>query len=154
MSVIKNCTDIWSRLFDHKSFVDAELNSFIKEFQESRQDKEVENLLDSLNVNCEIKNEYNKIFSSGNVTSQLLTEKVDICLAQAQKILKSNKTEISKRVLEIRKQQREKKWRQLKRNMEPKYLEADIQFIKQQETVKKFYEEQQNKLKVVQVSLR
>lgn len=38
--------------------------------------------------------------------------------------------------------------------MEPKYLEADIQFIKQQETVKKFYEEQQNKLKIVQVPLR
>ncbi|CAH1772353.1 unnamed protein product [Owenia fusiformis] len=43
-AISKDVGEIYSRLFDHKPVIQGEINYFIKEFEEKRQDREVERL--------------------------------------------------------------------------------------------------------------
>lgn len=54
-NIIKECGAVWSRLFDHRQFLHGEITFFVREFEEKRSDREVENLFEILEKSTEIK---------------------------------------------------------------------------------------------------
>lgn len=147
MSIVKDCGEIWSRLFDHQPFIQPEISTFIREFEEKRSDREVENLLNILNVQCEIQDQCERLSQHQSSPLDSLNDKVVSCLDQSERIFSSEKSQTLKTVLENRRQERAKRWDQIKKSMESKYIEVDAQFIKEQEEIKTFYKEKENTLK-------
>ncbi|RZF46262.1 hypothetical protein LSTR_LSTR016347, partial [Laodelphax striatellus] len=81
--------DIWSRLFDHRPFLSGEIQYFIKEFEEKRSDREVENLFKTLETVSEIKdNQIDKVFSSGKELKDLKCQ-LDIAIDRCDSIIEN-----------------------------------------------------------------
>jgi len=55
MAIANDINEIFSRLFDHRPFLRAEINNFKSEFEDKRQDQEVEQLFRALEITSEIK---------------------------------------------------------------------------------------------------
>lgn len=147
MSIVKDCGEIWSRLFDHQPFIQPEINAFVREFEEKRSDKEVENLLNILNSQCEIKDQCERLSQYQTSPLDSLNNNVKSCLDQSDRILNNSKSEALKIELENRRQERAKQWEEIKKSMESKYIEVQVQFTQEQEEIKKYYKEKEDSLK-------
>nr|XP_037278058.1 biogenesis of lysosome-related organelles complex 1 subunit 5-like isoform X2 [Rhipicephalus microplus] len=55
VNVVKDITEIYSRLFDHKPFLQGEIKFFVKEFEEKRGDREVQKLFEMLEDVTEVR---------------------------------------------------------------------------------------------------
>ncbi|XP_055714813.1 biogenesis of lysosome-related organelles complex 1 subunit 5, partial [Phlebotomus papatasi] len=53
--IVKDIGEVYSRIFDHRPFTSAEIQYFVREFEEKRNDREVENLFLSLQNTSEAK---------------------------------------------------------------------------------------------------
>ncbi len=67
--------------------------------QEGRQDREIINLLDTLNVGCEINNHCDNIIATKNSTLQELNDKVSEYFDNADKILNCEKATETVRII-------------------------------------------------------
>lgn len=53
--VISDTFDVYSRLFNHRPFLQGEARHFVKEFEEKRQDSEVDNIFKTLETVTELR---------------------------------------------------------------------------------------------------
>ncbi|GAB0096905.1 hypothetical protein DMENIID0001_124850 [Sergentomyia squamirostris] len=53
--IVKDIGEVYSRIFDHRPFTSAEIIYFVREFEEKRSDREVENLFLALQNTSEAK---------------------------------------------------------------------------------------------------
>ncbi|XP_044740849.1 biogenesis of lysosome-related organelles complex 1 subunit 5 isoform X2 [Chrysoperla carnea] len=54
-SLCQEISTIWSELFDHSEFLNTEITKFVKQFEEKRQDSEVDQLLATLETVTDIR---------------------------------------------------------------------------------------------------
>ncbi|KAL1464070.1 hypothetical protein WDU94_003752 [Cyamophila willieti] len=74
-NIVKEVSAVWSRLFDHRPFLQGEINFFVKEFEEKRGEREVEKLFEILEKSTEIRDsQIDKVKHSSETTLPELQE--------------------------------------------------------------------------------
>ncbi|XP_045779118.1 biogenesis of lysosome-related organelles complex 1 subunit 5 [Maniola jurtina] len=143
--------EVWSRLFDHRPFLSGEIKFMLKEFEEKRGDREVENLFAILENLTEIKDtQVEKISKSSVAALPVLAEKLD----QALKL----SDEIEKDYLELQKftkkkkaenfEKRQKEWDQFIDDMNFKCQRIDNTFEEKEEELRDLYADLNHKLNI------
>ncbi|KAK6618070.1 hypothetical protein RUM44_002512 [Polyplax serrata] len=87
-NVIKDIGEIWTRLFDHRPFINGEIKFFLQEFEEKRGDKEVERLFETLQNLTEIRyTQLDRIKLQGETNLETLKKQVDESTSMLNRIL-------------------------------------------------------------------
>ncbi|XP_073992034.1 biogenesis of lysosome-related organelles complex 1 subunit 5 isoform X2 [Rhodnius prolixus] len=146
--IIKDCGEIWNRLFDHRPFLNGEIKVFLKEFEESRGDREISRLFEihelvtdfrdtQIPKTCEKENTLNKL----NVL-------LDISLQNCA-IVNENKEKYSQnQTLEAKRALRKTEWENFMKDIRCKYSNIDKTFKEKEDELKEFYDDLEKKLHV------
>ncbi|XP_023947389.2 biogenesis of lysosome-related organelles complex 1 subunit 5 isoform X1 [Bicyclus anynana] len=147
----REISEVWSRLFDHRPFLNGEIKFMLKEFEEKRGDREVENLFAILENLTDIKDtQVEKITKSSVAVFPVLLEKLD----QAVKLSE----EVEKDYLELQKinqkkkaenfEKRQKEWSQFIDDMNFKCQRIDNTFEEKEEELRDLYADLNHKLNI------
>ncbi|XP_063825765.1 biogenesis of lysosome-related organelles complex 1 subunit 5 isoform X1 [Ostrinia nubilalis] len=143
--------EVWSRLFDHRPFLNGEIKFMVKEFEEKRGDREVENLFSILEKLTEIKdNQVEKISKSAEHSLPVLNEKLEQALQLCDNIEKEY-LEVHKDCEQRRIQKREKRqkeWDQFIDDMNFKCKRIDNAFEEKEEELRDLYADLNHKLNI------
>ncbi|KAI5639754.1 organelle biogenesis, muted-like protein domain-containing protein [Phthorimaea operculella] len=141
--------EVWARLFDHRPFLNGEIKFMLKEFEEKRGDREVENLFAILEKLTEIKDtQVDKIRKGGEalpVLNEKLEQVLQLCDGVEKNYLEHQKIAEQKRI-ENRKK-REKEWDQFIDDMNFKCKRIDNAFEEKEEELRDFDNVPENILK-------
>ncbi|CAK1544555.1 unnamed protein product [Leptosia nina] len=131
--------EIWSRLFDHRPFLNGEIKFMLKEFEEKRGDREVENLFSILEDITEIKDtQVDKISRISTTGLPVLKEKLQQALDLTEIIDKDYKEiekESEKKRLE-NKEKRKEEWDQFIDDMNFRCKRIDNTFEEKEEELR------------------
>ncbi|CAH0724681.1 unnamed protein product, partial [Brenthis ino] len=141
----REISQVWSRLFDHRPFLNGEIKFMLKEFEEKRGDREVENLFAILENLTDIKDtQVEKIIKSSNTALPVLGEKLNQALKLSE--------EIEKEYLEVQKaykqkvaenrERRQKDWDQFIDDMNFRCQRIDNTFEEKEEELRDFIDNQ------------
>uniref|UniRef100_A0A2A4JGK1 Biogenesis of lysosome-related organelles complex 1 subunit 5 n=1 Tax=Heliothis virescens TaxID=7102 RepID=A0A2A4JGK1_HELVI len=143
--------EIWSRLFDHRPFLNGEIKFMLKEFEEKRGDREVENLFAILEKLTDIKDsQADKIIKSGETGLPVLKEKLQQALQLSEEVEKDyleSRKEHDKRRLEL-KEKRQVEWDQFIDDMNFKCQRIDNTFEEKEEELRDLYADLNHKLNI------
>ncbi|XP_028155872.1 biogenesis of lysosome-related organelles complex 1 subunit 5-like isoform X2 [Ostrinia furnacalis] len=143
--------EVWSRLFDHRPFLNGEIKFMVKEFEEKRGDREVENLFSILEKLTEIKdNQVEKISKIAEHSLPVLNEKLEQALQLCDNIEKEY-LEVHKDCEQRRIQKREKRqkeWDQFIDDMNFKCKRIDNAFEEKEEELRDLYADLNHKLNI------
>ncbi|XP_013194667.2 biogenesis of lysosome-related organelles complex 1 subunit 5 [Amyelois transitella] len=145
--------EVWSRLFDHRPFLNGEIKFMLKEFEEKRGDREVENLFSILEKLTEVKdNQVDKIKKVGEAALPLLNEKLEQALQLCEEVeresIEIQKVSEQKR-LENR-EKRQKEWDQFIDDMNFKCKRIDNAFEEKEEELRDLYTDLNHKLNIAE----
>ncbi|XP_075970354.1 biogenesis of lysosome-related organelles complex 1 subunit 5 [Anticarsia gemmatalis] len=143
--------EIWSRLFDHRPFLNGEIKFMLKEFEEKRGDREVENLFSILEKLTDIKDsQVEKIKKSGETGLPILTEKLEQALQLSEEVekeyLECHKVNEKKR--QENREKRQKEWDQFIDDMNFKCQRIDNTFEEKEEELRDLYADLNHKLNI------
>ncbi|XP_057671960.1 biogenesis of lysosome-related organelles complex 1 subunit 5-like isoform X3 [Diorhabda carinulata] len=144
--VVKDVSKIWARLFDHKAFLNGEISFMLREFEQKRNDKEVDNLFRTIEDITDIKDtEIDRFKQTEDHVKKLnenLEKALDICskLSDLEDIYKQDTT------LEDSRMKRKLIWDNFMDGITSKYSEINSNFEAKEEELIKFYEEIEKKL--------
>lgn len=148
---ISEIGEIWSRLFDHRPFLNGEIKFMLKEFEEKRGDREVENLFAILEKLTDIKDsQAEKIIKSGETGLPVLKEKLQQALLLSDEVEKDYleaRKEHDKRRLEL-KEKRQVEWDQFIDDMNFKCQRIDNTFEEKEEELRDLYADLNHKLNI------
>ncbi|XP_049883794.1 biogenesis of lysosome-related organelles complex 1 subunit 5 [Pectinophora gossypiella] len=142
--------EVWKRLFDHRPFLNGEIKFMLKEFEEKRGDREVENLFAILEKLTDIKDtQVDKIKRSGEALP-ILSEKLDQVLQQCEEVEKTyiefqKQTELKRIENRVK---REKEWDQFIDDMNFKCKRIDNAFEEKEEELRDLYADLNHKLNI------
>ncbi|KAL0901761.1 hypothetical protein ABMA27_006937 [Loxostege sticticalis] len=143
--------EVWSRLFDHRPFLNGEIKFMLKEFEEKRGDREVENLFSILEKLTEIKDsQVEKINKSAENSLPVLSEKLEQALQLCENIEKDYLTihEDSERKRLEKREKRQKEWDQFIDDMNFKCKRIDNTFEEKEEELRDLYTDLNHKLNI------
>ncbi|KAJ0182673.1 hypothetical protein K1T71_002042 [Dendrolimus kikuchii] len=146
----REIAEVWSRLFDHRPFLNGEIKFMLKEFEEKRGDREVENLFAILEKLTEIKdNQVDKIKRSIE-TLPVLNEKLEQALKLCEEVetdyLEVQKVNEQKRA--ANREKRQKEWDQFIDDMNFKCQRIDNAFEEKEEELRDLYADLNHKLNI------
>ncbi|CAG4965500.1 unnamed protein product [Colias eurytheme] len=143
--------EIWTRLFDHRPFLNGEIKFMLKEFEEKRGDREVENLFNILENITDIKDtQLDKIQRSSKAALPVLSEKLQQALTLTEEVEKDYlliQQECAKKRLE-NKEKRQKEWDQFIDDMNFKCQRIDNTFEEKEEELRDLYADLNHKLNI------
>lgn len=145
-SVIKDCGDIWNRLFDHRPFLSGEIKYFIKEFEESRGDREVKRLYDITQWQSDIRNSQIPQASESLAELNKVNTLLGIALQTSNTILENEEHFDVDSALQKKRELRKLEWEKFSNDLKEKYSKIDSTFSEKEEELLKFYEELEKKL--------
>ncbi|CAH2050157.1 unnamed protein product, partial [Iphiclides podalirius] len=143
--------EIWSRLFDHRPFLNGEIKFMLKEFEEKRGDREVENLFSILENLTDIKDtQVEKICKNGKTTLPILSEKLEQSLQLCEEIEKeySEIKKVCKQKQTENQEKRQKEWDQFIDDMNFKCQRIDNTFEEKEEELRDLYADLKHKLNI------
>ncbi|KAH0554017.1 biogenesis of lysosome-related organelles complex 1 subunit 5 [Cotesia typhae] len=148
-SVIKDIGEIWSRLFDHRPFLQGELSYFVREFEEKRGDREVERLFKILEYSTELEqNQIDRAEQLGDCHLPSLKANADVALTMCERIIqRENKFNTDSKIAENR-ELRKEEWKKFINDMSDKCRKVDATFNEKEEELKKFYVDLEKKLHI------
>ncbi|CAD6227519.1 GSCOCG00001202001-RA-CDS [Cotesia congregata] len=148
-SVIKDIGEIWSRLFDHRPFLQGELSYFVREFEEKRGDREVERLFKILEYSTELEqNQIDRAEQLGDCHLPSLKANADVALTMCERIIqRENKFNHDSKIAENR-ELRKEEWKKFINDMSDKCRKVDATFNEKEEELKKFYVDLEKKLHI------
>lgn len=144
--IVKDVGKIWNRLFDHKAFLNGEISFMLREFEQKRNDREVDNLFRTIEDITDIKDtEIDRFKQTANHVENLnenLEKALDICIniSELEEIYKQDTT------LEDSRAKRKEIWKKFMDGITSKYSDINTNFEAKEEELVKFYEEIENKL--------
>uniref|UniRef100_A0ABD2XJS7 Biogenesis of lysosome-related organelles complex 1 subunit 5 n=1 Tax=Trichogramma kaykai TaxID=54128 RepID=A0ABD2XJS7_9HYME len=87
-SIIKDTGEIWTRLFDHRPFIQGEVTFFLREFQDRRDDREVCRLFKILEYSTELgQNRLDRAETLGDQHLPSLKANLDVALSMCECVL-------------------------------------------------------------------
>ncbi|XP_047985046.1 biogenesis of lysosome-related organelles complex 1 subunit 5 isoform X2 [Leguminivora glycinivorella] len=143
--------EVWARLFDHRPFLNGEIKFMLKEFEEKRGDREVENLFYILEKVTDIKDSQVDKIKKGSeaalpVLSEKLNQALEVCEAVETDYLKVQKTCEQKRT--ENREKRQKEWDQFIDDMNFKCQRIDNAFEEKEEELRDLYADLNHKLNI------
>ncbi|KAK0088776.1 hypothetical protein PV325_010716 [Microctonus aethiopoides] len=148
-SVTKDIGEIWSRLFDHRPFIQGEVSYFVREFEEKRGDREVERLFKILEYSTELEqSQIDRAEQLGDCHLPSLKANSDVALSMCERIIqRENKFKSDDKLAENR-ELRKKEWKRFINDMSDKCHKVDETFNKKEEELKEFYIDLERKLHI------
>ncbi|XP_015512327.1 biogenesis of lysosome-related organelles complex 1 subunit 5 [Neodiprion pinetum] len=148
-SVAKDAGEIWSRLFDHRPFVQGEINFFVREFEEKRGDREVERLFKILEYSTELgQSQFDRTEQLGDCHLPSLKANLDVALSMCQRVLeKEDKTDHENK-LQVNREARKAQWLKFINDMSDKCEKVDKTFEEKEEELREFYTDLEEKLHI------
>lgn len=150
-SYVLEISEVWSRLFDHRPFLNGEIKFMLKEFEEKRGDREVENLFTILENLTDLKDtQVDRIIKSSNAALPVLAEK----LTQATKLSEEIEIEYreiqkaNKKKIDENRERRQKEWDQFIDDMNFKCQRIDNTFEEKEEELRDLYADLNHKLNI------
>uniref|UniRef100_A0A0B6ZMJ4 Biogenesis of lysosome-related organelles complex 1 subunit 5 n=1 Tax=Arion vulgaris TaxID=1028688 RepID=A0A0B6ZMJ4_9EUPU len=145
--IVRDVTDIYIRLFNHRAAIQGLTNNFVKEFEEKRGEREILSLSRTFELVTESRD---RILPS--ITEQLdchlehLKESVEKAKQQAQRILQDSE-EKKRDWLESQKLSREQKWFEFMTAQVERSNSVDEEFKTKVENLHKHYSDLEEKLR-------
>ncbi|XP_046962210.1 biogenesis of lysosome-related organelles complex 1 subunit 5-like isoform X2 [Vanessa cardui] len=147
----REISEVWSRLFDHRPFLNGEIKFMLKEFEEKRGDREVENLFVILENLTDIKDtQAEKIVKSSCAALPVLGEKLTQALQLSEEIEKDylELQKVTKKKLLENREKRQKEWDQFIDDMNFKCQRIDNTFEEKEEELRDLYADLNHKLNI------
>ncbi|EFN88156.1 Protein Muted-like protein [Harpegnathos saltator] len=141
--------EIWSRLFDHRPFVQGEITFFLREFQEKRADREVERLFKILEYATELKeSQLDRTEQLGDCHLPSLKANVDVALSMCNRVLQREENFDSDSILNENRLIRRKEWEKFVNDMSDKCQKVDQTFQEKENEIQEFYVDLEKKLHI------
>lgn len=140
---------IYKRIFDHKPFLSSELNLVVSEFEEKRGDREIENLIETLQTSSELKS--NGVKKCSHLIEENLGElKADLeaTLKACEDLANREPDPLIYQVLEKNRDTRHRIWEDFTDDMRHKKQRIDITFEEKEEELCEFYSDLERKLHI------
>ncbi|XP_066587557.1 biogenesis of lysosome-related organelles complex 1 subunit 5 isoform X2 [Prorops nasuta] len=148
-TVIKDIGEIWTRLFDHRPFIQGEITFFLREFEEKRADREVERLFKILEYTTELKqNQLNRTEQLGDCHLPSLKANVDVALSMCERVLQQEESFNSDKALQKHRTTRKYEWESFINDMSEKCQKVDQTFQEKIDEIKEFYIDLEKKLHI------
>ncbi|XP_031839687.1 biogenesis of lysosome-related organelles complex 1 subunit 5 [Nomia melanderi] len=148
-SIIKDTGEIWSRLFDHRPFIQGEITFFLREFQEKRNDREVERLFKILEYSTELKeNQLDRTEQLGDCHLPSLKANVDVALSMCERVLQREQNFDIDKALEENRKIRKLEWEKFVNDMSEKCEKVNQTFEEKEDEIKEFYTDLEKKLHI------
>lgn len=148
-ALIKDTGEIWSRLFDHRPFVQGEITFFLREFEEKRADREVERLFKILEYSTELKeSQLDRTEQLGDCHLPSLKANVDVALSMCSRVLQREENFDSDSVLNENRLARRKEWEKFINDMSDKCQRVDQTFQEKENEIQEFYVDLEKKLHI------
>ncbi|CAL7939819.1 biogenesis of lysosome-related organelles complex 1 subunit 5 [Xylocopa sonorina] len=148
-SIIKDTGEIWSRLFDHRPFVQGEITFFLREFQEKRDDREVERLFKILEYSTELKeSQLDRTEQLGDCHLPSLKANVDVALSMCERVLQREQDFDSDIALQENREIRKQEWEKFVNDMSDKCEKVNQTFEEKENEIKEFYIDLERKLHI------
>ncbi|KAF4527828.1 hypothetical protein B566_EDAN016312 [Ephemera danica] len=130
-AVSKDVGEIWTRLFDHKPFLQGEVKFFLKEFEEKRGDREVERIFEILEHVTDIKEtQIDRVKSLCDLQLPVLNSNLEVTLSMCESILEKEQEQTSSRKAE---------WEAFIRDMGEKCARVDQTFKQKEAELREYY---------------
>lgn len=146
LAIIKDCGDIWNRLFDHRPFLSGEIKYFIKEFEENRNDREVERLVEAAEWLSDIRDTQIPKASTSLPELNKVNTLLDIALQTSNTILENEDSFDVDQTLEAKRAFRKTEWESFSNDLKEKYANINKTFNEKEIDLVKFYEDLDQKL--------
>ncbi|XP_046736535.1 biogenesis of lysosome-related organelles complex 1 subunit 5 [Diprion similis] len=148
-SVAKDAGEIWSRLFDHRPFVQGEINFFVREFEEKRGDREVERLFKILEYSTELgQSQFGRTEQLGDCHLPSLKANLDVALSMCQRVLEKEDKADHENKLRANREARKGQWLKFINDMSDKCEKVDKTFEEKEEELREFYADLEEKLHI------
>lgn len=128
-SVVKDVTEVYSRLFDHKPFLQGEIRFFIKEFEEKRREREVQRLFELLEDVTEVREtQVDRACRASDQGLSSLAGNLEVALSMCHRILEAEDKLSSADDLSERRERRRCEWQQFEQDVKDKAARMDQAF--------------------------
>ncbi|XP_058797875.1 biogenesis of lysosome-related organelles complex 1 subunit 5 [Phymastichus coffea] len=149
-AVIKDVGEIWTRLFDHRPFIQGEVTFFLREFQDKRNNREESRLQEVLLYTKEL--EYHKLDYTeelGDNHLPSLKANVDVALIMCDCVLQKENEFDSESKLKKNREIRKLEWEKFINDMSDKCVRVDEEFHSKEKELEEFYADLEKKLHLV-----
>ncbi|KAI4494968.1 hypothetical protein M0804_001169 [Polistes exclamans] len=141
--------EIWSRLFEHRPFIQGEVNFFLREFQEKRNDREVERLFKILEYSTELdQNQLPRAEQLGDCHLPSLKANIDVALSMCERVLQRQEEFNSDLALQHNREIRKAEWEKFINDMSDKCQKVDKAFQDKENEIKEYYIDLEKKLHI------
>ncbi|KAF3422875.1 hypothetical protein E2986_01144 [Frieseomelitta varia] len=148
-SIIRDTSEIWSRLFRHRPFIQGEITFFLREFQEKRDDREVERLFKILEYSTELKeSQLDRAEQLGDCHLPSLKANVDVALSMCERVLQREQDFDSDIALQENREIRKLEWEKFVNDMSEKCEKVNQTFDEKENEIKEFYIDLERKLHI------
>ncbi|XP_055686694.1 biogenesis of lysosome-related organelles complex 1 subunit 5 [Lutzomyia longipalpis] len=147
--IVKDIGEIYSRIFDHRPFTSAEIQYFLREFEEKRNDREVENLFVSLQNTSEAKDTgvlRSKVACEAHLGH--LQKSLEVALGACEEVTNRVPDPKLQAALEANREARKVIWSHFVDDMAHKCSRVDHTFEEKEEELRDFYSDLERKLHI------
>lgn len=146
-NIIKESSAVWFRLFDHRPFLQGEINFFVKEFEEKRGDREVEKLFEILEKSTEIKDsQVDKVKHSSANNLPDLQQVLDQSNQLCDQVLLARSAYDPEKSVKAKCESLEISNKQFEEDLVAKYKAVDESFAEKERLLKEYYQQLSDKL--------
>lgn len=139
---------VHKRVFNHRPFVKGEANTFVKEFETKRKDREVENVFKVLEVTSELKDEeLDKLRTLCDDNVSDFKNNVDAAQLMCDRILDQSRRQEIEQALESSRQARDKEWESFSKDIQNQRSRIDEGYKQKEEELKNQYKQLEDRLK-------
>ncbi|XP_049858027.1 biogenesis of lysosome-related organelles complex 1 subunit 5 [Schistocerca gregaria] len=148
-AIIKDTGELWTRLFDHRPFLNGEIKFVLREFEEKRSDGEVEKLFKILECVSEIKDtQIERVKLASDIHLPNLNGNLEVAVSMCNGILEKEQKHRSDTTLEAKREIRKAEWENFIEDMAQKCAKVDTTFQEKEQELKDFYLDLEKKLHI------
>lgn len=142
-SGFEDIQEVYSRLFNHRPFLQGEVKHFVREFEEKRGDREVENIFSCLERVSELRDlGLPQLLSSSNSNSSTsLVANLQVAESMLGRILEQGETGEVEKTLVASREAREKEWTNFLQEVQIRCKKIDQSFKEQEDSIRKKYQD-------------
>lgn len=141
--------EIWTRLFDHRPFLNGEIKFLLREFEERRSEREIEKLFQILERVTEINGtQIERVKLASDIHLPNLNANLEVSVSMCNKILEKEETYRSDTTLQAKREIRKLEWENFIEDMTQKCSKVDATFEEKQEELREFYSDLEKKLHI------
>jgi len=140
-SGFEDIPEIHSRLFNHRPFLQGETRHFLREFEEKRKDREVENIFSCLERVSELRDLGLPalLASASNNSSTSLVANLQVAESMLTRILEQGDTGEADKTLLASREARDKDWNTFLQEVQIRCKKIDQSFKEKEDSIRKKY---------------